>query len=834
MVSPSESPKELPLCAPSLFTRIEGDKNGEFTDFFPFSREIAGLLDAIYYGETGYAPEEIDDAIKDPEIERIYSALKEVPDTLLQDLMKTFCEFMEESDNEQDPEKKYMPDKYAYLLSQHPESTIDQKAQILAQDFKATCASPEHQNTSHILWAATQEVREKINFKFAKEEFLESDGIIKKTIFIMVQAIAAWGFREINRGSGQDYQTHNIGLAINTLCSCFYGQTMHAADMGHDIPEDLHAKGLMLLFLPVLLSIWKAMDLSGEEQRQGKNYLLTLYRKVKNLVDGLTKVRRETRQASSAATFTKIIQSHAEPIKILGDRSHNMDTLQGLSVEAQKKNATETWEVYAPIAIARKWKSPAERLIRRSLEILNSDFLEEALALIEDNQKQYMQHLHQIHKKIQTEQRASEEIISVRYIPKGILDLVDARIMHQKTPDKLVAADISEEKLKIPVEIVLLTQNEDNFSEVKNWITNTFSGKKSPEEVQVLSHGQGIKIYVRNKKYGGDMIFRVNTIESEARSLRGALANSNGIPRGVQLAEKSFLQRVQSGEDPFKVAQEELSRPSIVVYTRDGDALEVPFGASVLDVACEIHSDLMIGCEAARVQQHWEGASYHIHPLNEVSKGSRIEILLACEKPRSTPELSQCKPSWIPFLRTAKGRAHLKKFFKKQMTDIQKKEFGEAYIKAIMSALPDIFSEENPLLQCVRGSLRAEKHYGRRDATDEELIRLIGSGEIDVLRVVSYLQEFQEDGNWKLHIQIPDAPGTGLWIRNELEAADINITGAVEKSGHDPKGEGVSVQNYTLSVPQELSSYEFLKMILRMHEKGYNPELRKDKRKSLH
>ncbi|HSZ08546.1 MAG TPA: bifunctional (p)ppGpp synthetase/guanosine-3',5'-bis(diphosphate) 3'-pyrophosphohydrolase [Steroidobacteraceae bacterium] len=457
---------------------------------------------------------------------------------------------------------------------------------------------------------------------------------------------------------------------------------------------------------------------------------------VAELVDGVSKldqIQFKNRQEAQAESFRKMLLAMVRDIRVimvkLADRMHNMRTLGAMPPVKRRRTARETLEIYAPIAERLGLyavKLELEDLGFRALYPYRYKVLERELKRARGNQKEFIakiaetfkgalkkagidgavegreKHLYSIYKKMQTKRISINEMVDV-YGFRIIVDNADVsyRVLglvhsvYKPMPGRF------KDYIAIP-----------RVNGYQSLHTTLFGPNGVPIEVQIRSEQMhrvaesGIAAHWKYKS-GGDTFGGV-----EHDRAREWLASLVQIQEGGSSEE--FLESVKVDLFPDKV----------YVFTPKGKILRLPTGATTVDFAYAIHTDVGNRCVAAKVDRR-------LVPLRTpLRNGQTVEII--------TAKGAKPNPSWSSFLVTAKARAAIRQYLK----NLKKGDALELGRRLLGLALEE-FSLN--LKKLPAADINAVvKELNLRDA--DELFEKIGLGERLAPLVARRLQPSQLEG----------------------------------------------------------------------------------------
>jgi len=444
---------------------------------------------------------------------------------------------------------------------------------------------------------------------------------------------------------------------------------------------------------------------------------------VAELVDGvskLTQIKFESQAEAQAENFRKMILAMVRDIRVilvkLADRLHNMRTLGVMRSEKRRRIARETLEIYAPIANRlgmNQIRLELEELGFAALYPMRYRVLSDAVKKARGNRKEILnkiesaiqhrldeeqlscrllsreKHLYSLYKKIRDRVGSFTEVFDV-YAFRVIVDSVDTcyRVLgkmhnlYKPVPGKF------KDYIAIP-----------KTNGYQSLHTVLFGPYGVPIEVQIRSEDMervaevGIAahwLYKSSEKAGS------NNAQTRAREwLRELLEMQRNAGNSLE-----FLESVKIDLFPDEV----------YVFTPAGDILELPRGATAVDFAYAVHTDVGDTCIAAKIDRR-------LAPLRTpLLNGQTVEVITATG--------AHPNPAWLNFVSTAKARSNIRHYLKNLQND-EATELGQRLLdKAlhnINSALADIQDQQfdQVMVECGfknRESLYADIGLGNRMA----------------------------------------------------------------------------------------------------------------------
>ena len=401
------------------------------------------------------------------------------------------------------------------------------------------------------------------------------------------------------------------------------------------------------------------------------------------LVEGVTKLDKIRYQGTerNAESLRKMFLAIAEDIRIvlikLMDRLHNMQTLNALSPEKQRRIALETLEIYAPLAYRLgigELKGQLEDLAFPYVYPTEYQWLRETLKDHFEDRKQYVERL----KPIVAEELTREHIPFVN---------LHARAKHYYSLyKKLLKFDMDLDKVFDLVALRLIVHNEEECygalgvvhklwrpvpGLVKDYIALPKpNGYRSLHTTVFGPEGRVIEFQIRTQEMHemAENGIAAHWAYTEQKGTKGYVRLE---PSFASTRELLWIRQLREWQKDFEKPDEFLDalkidffKNRIFVLTPKGDVFDLPEGATAIDFAYAVHTDIGNTAVGAKVNNR-------IQPLNhELLNGAVVEILT--QKNR--------KPSrdWLEFIKTAGARKKISSFFKKRReTEAFQKRGGE-------------------------------------------------------------------------------------------------------------------------------------------------------------
>lgn len=554
------------------------------------------------------------------------------------------------------------------------------------------------------------------------------------------------------RKSGEPYITHPLAVAV-ILARMGLDDTTLAAALLHDAVEDT------------------SVTLKDLETGFGIQ--------VAQIVDGVTKLDRvkfASKEAQQAATVRKMLIAMAKDGRVLliklADRLHNMRTIAAMDVSKQERTARETLDIYAPLAHRLgiqdlRWQledlSFAALHPRRYAEIdqmvsTRAPEREIYLAQVVGQVQEGLENL-----KIQGEVTGRPKhywSIYDKMVVKGrefddIFDLVGIRVVVDRESDCYAALGCIHGSFA-PVQ-----------GRIKDYISMPkFNLYRSLHTTVMGPGGKPLEVQIRTKEMHRWAEFGIaahwDYKEARGRERNGdSRHRGSGRPTGAQVAWMSRIGDMDNGaEDPAEFLESlklDLEHDEVYVFTPAGDVHTLPNGATPVDFAYAIHTDVGHRCIGARINGR-------LMPLDTaLVSGDTIEVVTA-KVPTAAPSRD-----WLRFVVTARARNKIRQWFSRERRDVAIENGREELVKALRKAGLPVQK-----LQSSAEILRLALAMNHADL--ESLHVAIGEGHVSAASVVQRLE--RDLRGPEAEVQLPSTarqarrPGLGSQVGVHVEGMD--------------------------------------------------------------
>jgi GTP pyrophosphokinase len=507
--------------------------------------------------------------------------------------------------------------------------------------------------------------------------------------------------QDMRRKSGEPYIYHPIAVAQIAAEEIGLGTTSIVCALLHDVVEDT--------------------DITLEDIE------IVFGKKVAKIIDGLTKISGVFDYNSSlqAENFRKMLLTLADDVRVilikLADRLHNMRTMDHMPREKQLKIASETIYLYAPLAHRLglySMKSELEDLSMKYTEPSTYKYIAKNLNEKKAEREKFIKEFIDPIQNILNEQGLKAEVygrpksihsiwnkMRKKNIPfEEVYDLFAIRI--------ILNSKIDQEKADCWKAYSIVTDfYRPNPDRLRDWVSSPkANGYESLHTTVMGPKGQWVEVQIRTERMNeiAEKGFAAHWKYKEAPN-----AESSGLDQWLQKV-REMLKNPESNAldfiDDFKM---NLFSDEIFIFTPKGALRQLPVGATALDFAFDIHSDLGASCIGAKV-------NHKLVPLSHtLQNGDQVEII--------TSGKQSPKEDWLSFVITAKAKSKIKSSLKEEKKKIA--EDGKEILERKMKSLKIPFTNEN---------LNKITTYFRLHAS-QDLMYQVAKGLIDISDLKNYL-----------------------------------------------------------------------------------------------
>ncbi|WP_291274414.1 RelA/SpoT family protein [Flavobacterium sp.] len=458
----------------------------------------------------------------------------------------------------------------------------------------------------------------------------EDKKIIRKAFDVAVEA-----HKEQRRKSGEAYIFHPIAVAKIVARDIGLGSTAIAAALMHDVVEDteITVQDIEKMFNP----------------------------KIAKIVEGLTKipkVKQDQEISLQAENFRKMLLTLNDDVRVIlikiADRLHNMQTMEGMADYKQAKIASETLYIYAPLAHRLGLYNIKTQLEDLGLKYTEPEVYRDIVSKIKETKEEQDAYIKSI-----------SEILSKSLVDEGIDFIIKGRpksiysirrkmrvqgVTFDEVYDKFALRIIyksnehDEKFLAWKIYSVITDHYRPSPSRLRDWISSPKSSGYEALHVTVMGPmGRWVEIQVRSERmdeiaekgYAAHYKYKNNS-DAEEHGLEIWL---NQLKEALENANTNAVDFVED----FKL---NLYAKEIYVFTPKGEIKSLPKGATTLDFAFSIHSEIGVKTRGTKVNGK-------LVPLNHVlNSGDQVEIITS---PNQKPNAQ-----WLDYVTTSRAKNKIK------------------------------------------------------------------------------------------------------------------------------------------------------------------------------
>jgi guanosine-3',5'-bis(diphosphate) 3'-pyrophosphohydrolase len=453
----------------------------------------------------------------------------------------------------------------------------------------------------------------------------EDKKLIRKAFDVSVEA-----HKDQRRKSGEAYIFHPIAVAKIVASEIGLGATSIAAALLHDVVEDTPTTihDIERIFNP----------------------------KVAQLVDGLTKialVQKDMNVSMQAENFRKMLLTLNDDVRVIlikiADRLHNMQTMESMDNHKQVKIASETLYIYSPLAHRLGLYNIKTKLEDLGLKYTEPAIYNEIVSKIKETKEQQDSYIKDISNILKTSLDAEEIDYVIKGRPKSIYSIrtkmkaqnVSFDEVYDKFALRIVyKSNPHEEKfLAWKIYSIVTDHYRPSPSRLRDWISSPKSTGYEALHITVMGpKGRWVEVQVRSE--------RMDEIAEKGYAAhykyKNGVTEEGGLDNWLNLLKEALENSETSAVDFVEDFKMNLYSKEIYVFTPKGDIKSLPKGATSLDFAFSIHSEIGIKTRGTRVNGK-------LVPLNyELKNGDQVEIITSLNQ----------KPTmnWLDYVTTSRAK----------------------------------------------------------------------------------------------------------------------------------------------------------------------------------
>lgn len=458
----------------------------------------------------------------------------------------------------------------------------------------------------------------------------EDKKLIRKAFDVAVDA-----HKDQRRKSGEAYIFHPIGVAKIVASQIGLGATSIAAALLHDVVEDT----------PVTIE---------DIERQFNP-------KVAQLVAGLTKiaqVKKDLNISMQAENFRKMLLTLNDDVRVIlikiADRLHNMQTMDAMAEHKQVKIASETLYIYAPLAHRLGLYNIKNELEDLGLKYTEPAVYQDIVSKIKETKEQQDAYIRDISGVIQASLDAEGIDYVIKGRPKSIYSIrrkmKAQNISFDEVYDKFAlrivykCAPGDEKFLAWKIYSIVTDHYRPSPSRLRDWISSPKSTGYEALHITVMGpKGRWVEVQLRSERM--DEIAE-RGYAAHYKYKQGGGNEESGLDLWLNLLKEALENSETNAVDFVEDFKMNLYAKEIFVFTPKGEIKSLPKGATSLDFAFSIHSEIGIRTRGTRVNGK-------LVPLNhELKSGDQVEVITSPHQKPTT--------HWLEYVTTSRAKNKIK------------------------------------------------------------------------------------------------------------------------------------------------------------------------------
>jgi len=447
--------------------------------------------------------------------------------------------------------------------------------------------------------------------------------------------VAVDAHKDQRRKSGEAYIFHPIAVAKIVAQEIGLDATSIAAALLHDVVEDN-----------------PDYTIADMERLFGET--------VARIVDGLTKIsslKKDMDVSLQAENFRKMLLTLNEDVRVIiikiADRLHNMQTMDSMRPDKQVKIASETLYIYAPLAHRIGLYNIKTELEDLGLKYTEPEVYNDILSKMEESKEEQDAYIKSFSKVIEKSLNKEGLNYEIKGRPKSIFSIrrkmVKQGVSFDEVYDKFAVriiykSDLKNEKfLAWKIYSVVTDHFTPNPIRLRDWISSPKSTGYEALHITVVGpKSRWVEVQIRSE--------RMNEIAEKGYAAHYKYKNTDDKEDNLDLWINKLQEALENNEanavdfvEQFKL---NLYSKEIFVFSPKGDLKSLPKGATPLDFAFSIHTEVGMKTRGAKVNGKLVPLSH------ELQSGDRVEIL--------TSENAKPNANWLDYATTARARSKIK------------------------------------------------------------------------------------------------------------------------------------------------------------------------------
>ncbi len=458
--------------------------------------------------------------------------------------------------------------------------------------------------------------------------------------------VAVDAHKEQRRKSGEAYIFHPIAVAKIVAQEIGMDATSIAAALLHDVVEDNPN-----------YTIDDIQQLFGET--------------VARIVDGLTKIsslKKDMDVSMQAENFRKMLLTLHDDVRVIiikiADRLHNMQTMDAMRADKQVRIASETLYIYAPLAHRIGLYNIKTELEDLGLKYTEPQVYNDIFTKIKESKEEQDAYIKEISRVLKSSLNKEKLNYEIKGRPKSIYSIrnkmVKQGVSFEEVYDKFAVriiykSDIENEKfLAWKIYSIVTDHFRPNPIRLRDWISSPKSTGYEALHITVMGpKGRWVEVQIRSE--------RMNEVAEKGyathyRYKQGKKDSEDSLDAWINKLQEALENQETNAVDFVEEFKLNLYSKEIFVFTPKGDLKSLPKGATPLDFAFSIHTEVGMKTRGAKVNGK-------LVPLSHTLKsGDQVDIL--------TSENAKPNSNWLDYATTARARSKIKSSLKEETKQI--------------------------------------------------------------------------------------------------------------------------------------------------------------------
>jgi len=471
--------------------------------------------------------------------------------------------------------------------------------------------------------------------------------------------------KDQRRKSGEAYIFHPIAVAKIVAAEIGLDATSIAAALLHDVVEDTD------------------FTLNDMERLFGET--------VARIVDGLTKISQLQSDADvslQAENFRKMLLTLHDDVRVIiikiADRLHNMQTMDSMPSHKQVKIASETLYIYAPLAHRMGLYNVKTELEDLSLKYTEPEVFNSILEKTLESKEEQKEYIKVFNNSLQSSLNKEHIDFEIKGRPKSIFSIrkkmLNQNVTFEEVYDKFAVriiykcAQDQEKFIAWKIYSIVTDHYRPNPVRLRDWISSPKSTGYEALHITVMGpEGKWVEVQIRSE--------RMNEIAEKGYAAhykyKQGAKNEGGLDEWLVKLQEALENQEANAVDFIEQFKLNLYAKEIFVFTPKGDLKSLPKGATSLDFAFSVHTQIGFKTRGTKVNGK-------LVPLSHVLKsGDQVEII--------TSENTRPSANWLDYVTTSRAKSKIKSSLndEKKLIAAEGKEILKRKLKQLKITLND-------------------------------------------------------------------------------------------------------------------------------------------------